>query len=277
MERIYSPLEQFEIVGRGRRGLDRPGRTNTGRAMMTCAVLIVLAHEVAMPNSVILAQKDPNGQEVTKALGGGQRVPTPLQSTVEGMYSRVGAIVNQTMGEKGEGFYTFIYTLMVYVLAINRLGRVPYGFTATSHIAVTLTLALTVWIGKRIRGVRRHGIRLRGMLLPAGTPISRVPLRVPLELLSFIITFISLSVRLFANIMAGHILLKVIGGFAWTLLRGSASTGRFMGIAMYRMHRLPRVVLFLLIALETGVAFIQAYVFTLLSCIYRADMIEGGH
>ena len=186
-------------------------------------------------------------------------------------------MVMQTMGEKGEGLYTFVYTLRIYILGRNRLGLIPYGFTATSHLAVTLTLALTVWVGKRILGVRRHGIKRLGRRLPAGTPMARVPRRVPLERMSFIITFISLSVRLFANMMAGHILLKVIGGFSWTLRRGTAGAGAGMARAMYFRHLRPRVVLFMLMRLETGVGFIQAYVFALLSCIYMADMIEGGH
>ena len=270
---MRSPLEQFEIVGRGARGLDRPGRTNTGRVMRATAARIVLAHEVALPP--VVTTTGATGQTVVK--GGGRRVATRRQTAREGIYARVGSMVMQTMGEKGEGLYTFIYTLRIYILGRNRLGLIPYGFTATSHLAVTLTLALTVWVGKRILGVRRHGIKRLGMMLPAGTPMARVPRRVPLERMSFFITFISLSVRLFANMMAGHILLKVIGGFSWSLRRGSAGAGATMARAMYLLHLRPRVVLFRLMRLETGVGFIQAYVFALLSCIYLADMIEGGH
>lgn len=269
---MRSPLEQFEIVGRGVRGIDRPGRTNTGRVRRATARRIVLGHEVALPPVVYVEEK---GKVVGK--GGGRRVPTRRQTVREGIYSRVGGMVMQTMGEKGEGVYTFMYTLRIYILGRNRMGLIPYGFTATSHLAVTLTLALTVWIGKRILGVRRHGVKRLGIMLPAGTPMARVPRRVPLERMSFFITFISLSVRLFANMMAGHILLKVIGGFSWSLRRGTASVSGVMALSVYRRHLRPRVVLFRLMRLETGVGFIQAYVFTLLSCIYLTDMIEGGH
>ena len=261
-EGMQSPLEQFEIVGR--MGM----RTNSGRAMRAVVMIIAVAHESALPTAV---------ETDSGKVGGGYRVPTPRQMVREGVYSRVAAMVQQTMGEKGEGVDTFIYTLRAFVLGMNRLGLIPYSFTATSHLAVTMTLALTVWIGKRVLGLRRHGVKRLGMRLPAGTPMPRVPRRVPLERMSFCITFISLSVRLFANMMAGHILLKVIGGFGWTMRLATAGQGRRMSMTVYRAHLRPRVVLFMLMILETGVAFIQAYVFALLSCIYMADAIEGGH
>jgi ATP synthase subunit 6 len=149
------------------------------------------------------------------------------------------------------------------------MGLVPYSFTVTSHLIVTLTVATLIWVGKLLIGLRCHGIKLLGIFLPAGAPFAIVPFLVFIELIGFFITVISLSVRLFANIMAGHILLKVLAGFAWTILLA----GGFLFVA----HFLPLGVLFLLLGLETGVAFVQAYVFTLLTCLYVSDMLNGGH
>ena len=175
----------------------------------------------------------------------------------------------QTIGSAGQAFFPFIYTLFTFVLGRNLLGLIPYSYTVTSHLVVTMTRARAVWIGKRRVGFRRHGRKIFGRLLPAGTPFPMIPFMVALERLGFTITFISLSVRLFANMMAGHILLKVIAGFAWTMMTA--------GGRRYVAHFVPRAVLFRLLRLETAVAFIQAYIFTLLTCIYLTDVYHGGH
>lgn len=128
---------------------------------------------------------------------------------------------------------------------------------------------MVVWVGKLIIGIRAHGVKLAGIFLPQGLPLVMVPALVAIEILSFFIVLISLPVRLFANIMSGHILLKVLAGFAWSMI----SSGGILFIA----HFAPLVVLFVLMFLETGVAMVQAYVFTLLTCIYISDVIAGGH
>ena len=178
-------------------------------------------------------------------------------------------MIGQTIGEAGVALFPLIFSLFTFILGCNRFGLVPYSFTVTSHLVVTMTRALAIWIGKLVTGFRRHGLVFFRMFLPAGTPFGMIPMMVPLEIRGFTITFISLSVRLFANMMAGHILLKVIGGFAWSMM---AAGGR-----MWIAHFVPRVVLLLLLGLETAVAFIQAYVFTLRTCIYVGDSIHGGH
>jgi len=241
-----SPLEQFEVVG-----VRTSRRTNTGVMMMGTA------------------RRRVRRNEVVRVGGNGTRVPGRWQRRREGRYNMVGGMVMQTMGTKGEGRFPFRYTRVRYVLGRNRRGRIPYGFTATSHLAVTRTLARGVWRGKRRVGRRRHGRKRRGRFLPAGTPFGMIPRRVPLERRGYRITCVSLSVRLFANMMAGHILLKVIGGFAWTMM---GAGGR-----RYVAHFRPRRVLFRLRRLETGVGFVQAYVFGLLTAIYRTDSVEGGH
>lgn len=136
-------------------------------------------------------------------------------------------------------------------------------------MAVTVTLGVAVWVGKLIVGIRAHGVKFAGIFLPGGLPLGMIPPLVAIEIISFLMTLISLPVRLFANMMSGHILLKVLAGFAWSMM----ASGGILFIA----HFIPLAVLFLLMFLETGVAIVQAFVFSLLTCMYIADAIEGGH
>ena len=201
--------------------------------------------------------------------GGGFLVPNCWQVVFESFYVAVMGMVNESIGSKGAQYFPFVFTLFSFLLSCNLMGLVPYSFTVTSHLIVTLTVSTIIWVGKLLVGLRYHGIQLLGMFLPSGAPFAIVPFLVFIELIGFFITVISLSVRLFANIMAGHILLKVLAGFAWVML----VSGGFLFVA----HFVPLGVLFLLLGLETGVAFVQAYVFTLLTCLYISDMISGGH
>lgn len=148
------------------------------------------------------------------------------------------------------------------------MGLVPYSFTITSHFILTLSISAIVWVGKLILGFQRHGLKLFGLLLP-DVPVAIIPFFVALEFISFIIPLFALGIRLFANIMAGHILLKIIVGFCWSIITA--------GGVLFIVHFIPIGVLFLLLFLETAVAFIQAYVFTILSCMYTADILKGGH
>lgn len=218
---------------------------------------------------ILTATRRVVGSQVVLAGGQGSLVPNRWQTIREGRHNRVLSMIGQTIGASGQGFFPFVFTRFTFVLGRNLMGLIPYSYTVTSHLVVTMTRARMVWVGKRRVGFRRHGRKLFGRFLPAGTPFVMVPFMVPLERLGFTITFISLSVRLFANMMAGHILLKVIGGFAWTMMTA--------GGIRYVAHFIPRVVLFRLLGLETAVAFIQAYVFALLTCIYLTDVVHGGH
>jgi ATP synthase subunit 6 len=248
-----SPLEQFEVVSivPRRRGSRDLSLTNASRMM------------------IFTASRRVGRSQVVLVAGNGTVVPNRWQTRREGLHNMVLSMIGQTIGVAGQGFFPFVFTLFTFVLGMNLLGLIPYSYTVTSQLVVTMTRARAVWVGKRRVGFQRHGRKLFGRFLPAGTPFLMVPLRVPLERLGFTITFISLSVRLFANMMAGHILLKVIAGFAWTMMTA--------GGRMYVAHFLPMVVLFRLLLLETGVAFVQAYVFALLTCIYRTDAVHGGH
>lgn len=248
-----SPLEQFEIISLVpfRLGARDLSLTNTARRMRrTASVLRGLAQAV-------------------RVSGNGTRVPNRWQTGWETIHNLILSMLGQTVGEHGASLFPFIFTVFTLILGFNRFGLVPYSFTVTSHLVVTMTLALAIWIGKLIMGFRLHGLAFFRMFLPAGTPFPMIPFMVPLEVLGFTVTFVSLSVRLFANMMAGHILLKVIAGFAWTMM--------VAGGVMWVAHFVPRAALFLLLGLETAVAFIQAYVFTLRTCIYIGDAMHGGH
>lgn len=250
---LSSPLEQFEIIPLFpiRMGALDLSFTNTARMMVrTASLLLFLAQSV-------------------RVSGNGNLVPTRWQLGWEGVHNLVLSMLGQTIGEAGASLFPFVFSVFTFVLGCNRFGLVPYSFTVTSHLVVTMALALMIWIGKLILGFRLHGLSFFRMFLPTGTPFAMVPMMVPLEVRGFTITFISLSVRLFANMMAGHILLKVIAGFAWSMMAA--------GGVMWVAHFLPRGVLFLLLGLETAVAFIQAYVFALRTCIYVGDSIHGGH
>jgi ATP synthase subunit 6 len=250
---MRSPLEQFEIIPLLplRWGSFDLSVTNTSLMMLrTAAILRALSQTV-------------------RVSGNGYLVPGRWQVLLEGVHSMILSMLGQTVGAQGASLFPFVFSVFTFILGCNRFGLVPYSFTVTSHLVVTMTLALAIWVGKLVMGFRLHGLSFFRMFLPTGTPFMMVPFMVPLEVLGFTITFISLSVRLFANMMAGHILLKVIAGFAWTMM----VSGGLMWIA----HVIPRGVLFLLLGLETAVAFIQAYVFTLRTCIYIGDSLHGGH
>ena len=143
---------------------------------------------------------------------------------------------------------------------------VPYSFTLTSHLIVTFTLALTIYIGFNIIGIQKHKLNFLSLLLPSGASLALVPILVPIELVSYIFRVISLPVRLFANMMAGHTLLKVIAGFAWAMLNSN--------IFIFFAHFIPLFLLVILVGLELGVAIIQAYVFTILTCMYINDALN---
>lgn len=250
---MFSPLEQFEIIPLLplRVGSLDLSLTNTSLMMIRTATIIRgLAQSI-------------------RVSGHGFLVPTRWQVLFEGVHNLILSMLGQTIGAQGAALFPFVFAVFTFVLGCNRFGLVPYSFTVTSHLVVTMTLALAIWIGKLVIGFRLHGLTFFRILLPAGTPFLMIPFMVALEVMGFTITFISLSVRLFANMMAGHILLKVIAGFAWTMM----VSGGMLWVA----HVVPRAVLFLLLGLETAVAFIQAYVFTLRTCIYVGDSIHGGH
>jgi F-type H+-transporting ATPase subunit a len=186
-------------------------------------------------------------------------VPGRVQSLAEMTYEFVASLIRDTIGSEGRRYFPLIFTLFVFILLGNMLGLLPYGFTFTSHIIVTFALAFVIFIGVTILGLARHGLHFFSFFVPPGVPIAMWPLLIPIEIISYLSRPISLSVRLFANMLAGHTLLKVIGGFV-------AALGIF-GIA-------PLALLVALTGLELVIAFLQAYVFAILTCLYINDAIH---
>ncbi len=188
-----------------------------------------------------------------------QLIPGRWQAFVEMMYGFVATLLDETAGIKGRGYFPFIFSLFMFILMGNLLGMIPYGFTFTSHIIVTFGLAMVAFGTATLVGFVRHGVSYLMLFVPKGAPLYMLPLIVPIEILSYLSRPISLSVRLFANMMAGHTMLKVFAGFTVAL-------GIF-GVA-------PLAVNTVLTAFEILVAVLQAYVFTILTCIYLHDAIH---
>ena len=190
-------------------------------------------------------------------------VPSKIQIITEMSYSFVAKMISDTAGSKAKPFFPFIFTLFMFVLFCNMIGMLPYSFTVTSHIIVTLVLAVVVFIGVTIIGFVKHGIKYLELFVPKGVPVVLLPLIVIIEIISYLSRPVSLSVRLFANMMAGHTMLKVFGGFVISLglLGGWLPLGFSVALT----------------GLEILVAFLQAYVFAILTCIYLNDAINLHH
>lgn len=194
--------------------------------------------------------------------GSRKLVPGRLQSVGELGYEFIANMVRDTMGNEGRKFFPFIFTLFMFVLATNMLGLVPYSFTVTSHIIVTLALAMTVFIGATIFGFYKHGLGYLKLFAPDGVPKIMLPLLIVIEVISYLSRPISLSVRLFANMMAGHTMLKVFGAFV---------------VALSWAGVVPLAVMVAFTGLEVLIAFLQAFVFAILSCMYINDALHPHH
>lgn len=196
-------------------------------------------------------------------------VPSRWQVVAEMAYSFVADTLRDAAGKAGMQFFPLVFSLFMFVLVANLIGLVPYFFTVTSHIIVTFSLAILV-IGIVIGfGIWKHGFHFFNLFVPKGVPAALIPLVTLIEIISFLSRPISLSVRLFANMLAGHITLKVFAGFVVTLSAAGA-VGTVSSI-------LPLAMAVALTALEFLVAFLQAYVFTVLTCMYLNDAIHPGH
>jgi len=178
-------------------------------------------------------------------------------------------MIRENIGPHGRQYFPLVFSVFVMVFMGNALGMLPYAFTFTSHLVVTAALALLIFLMVCALGIARHGTHFFSLFLPPGVPLIMTPLIIPIEVISFMIRPVTLSVRLFANMMAGHILMKVIAGFAVAFLS--------MGAAGYALGILPTLFNVVLIGFELMIAFLQAYVFTILTCIYLKDTVELDH
>ncbi len=194
-------------------------------------------------------------------------VPDRLQSAAEMSYEFVEGMVRGNAGHGGRPFVPFVFALFLFLLFGNLIGMIPYTFTFTSHLAVTASLAMVVFVMVTIVALVKHGLHFFSKFIPKGVPLALMPLMIPLEIISYFIRPISLSVRLFANIMAGHTMLKVFAGFI-VMMAGA------LGLVGYLLGLLPFALVVILVGFEFFVAFIQAYVFALLTVIYIQDALE---
>ena len=228
-------------------------------------------HEIAFTNSALFMAITLVGIWALLVAGSSRRalVPGRMQSIAELSYEFVADTIQSTAGKEGMKFFPFVMTLFMFILVANVIGLVPYTFTVTSHIIITASLALMVFLTVLVYGFWSHGLHFLKLFVPSGIPIYILPLIVFIEVLSFLSRPISHSVRLFANMLAGHITLKVFASFV-TLLGG-------LGIAGWVGAVLPLGLVVALTALELLVAFLQAYVFAILTCIYLNDAIHPGH
>ena len=190
-------------------------------------------------------------------------IPTKIQLLTELSYTLVSKTISDTAGSKAKPYFPFIFSLFMFVLFCNMLGMLPYSFTVTSHIIVTFALAAIIFIGVTIIGFVNHGVGYLKLFIPSGVPVVLLPIIVIIEMISYLARPVSLSVRLFANMMAGHTMLKVFGGFVISL-------GIIGGW-------LPLSFTVALTGLEILIAFLQAYVFAILTCIYLNDALNLNH
>ena len=200
---------------------------------------------------------------------GAQLVPGRLQSVAEISYEFVASTIRSTAGAEGMKFFPLIFSLFMFICISNLIGIIPYTFTVSSHIIVTVALALLVFFTVLIYGIYKNGLKFFRIFVPTGVPMYILPLVMFIEILSFFLRPVSHSVRLFANMLAGHIALKVFAGFVTML--GALGVVGWVGAV------LPLALTVALTALELLVAFLQAYVFAILTCIYLNDAIHGGH
>ena len=197
---------------------------------------------------------------LTLSMRGNKLVPGRWQSMAELSYEFIAGMVRDNVGSEGRRYFPFVFSLFMFILFANMIGLIPYSFTFTSHIIVTFSMAIFVFLGVTVIAIVRHRLRFFGYFMPSGVPIVMAPILIPIEILSYLSRPISLSIRLFANMMAGHTMMKVFAGFVVPL-------GFIGGWA-------PLSVDVALTGFEFLVAFLQAYVFTILTCIYLNDAIH---
>ena len=246
---FFSPLEQFTIfklIPISFFGLDLSVTNSTLFAALSCFLAFIFFNFICSDAKLI---------------------PTLWQGIAESLFEFVFYnVLSENIKKGGSAYFPIILTIFIYILFCNLIGMIPYSFTVTSHIVITLGLAIVAFTGINIIGVSIHGFHFLSLFLPGGAPLALAPLLIPIELVSYSFRVVSLALRLFANMMSGHCLLKILAGFAWTML----SAGGILSV----VHLLPLIVIFAIVGLELSIAFLQAYVFSVLLCIYMNDAIS---
>ena len=239
------PLHQFEISS-----IFDINLYNTDISFTNSALSMIIS--VLIATLIFLLGSKKNGN-----------IPTRIQILVEMSYDFIANMVRDNVGSAGKKYFPFIFTLFLFILFGNVLGMVPYNFTYTSHIIVTFGLAGFIFIAVTLIGILKHGINFLKFFVPSGVPIALLPILIPIEIISYFVRPISLSLRLFANMMAGHTMLKVFASFIVLL-------GLIGGWA-------PLILVIVLTGFEIMIAVLQAYVFTILCCLYLNDALNLHH
>jgi F-type H+-transporting ATPase subunit a len=240
-------------------------------ALKPVVSILVGGHDVSLTNSGLYMLLAVALTCLLVAIGarGGSGVPGRLQAMAEMSYEFIAGMVRSAAGETGMRFFPLVFAIFFFVLITNLLGFFPYTFSVTSQIIITASLALMVFLTVIVVGIKEHGLHFFKLFVPEGVPIYILPLVVAIEIISFLSRPVSHSVRLFANMLAGHITLNVFGAFVVMLLGASA--------AVKAIAILPFAMTVGLEALELLVAFLQAYVFAMLTCMYLNDALHPGH
>ena len=241
-----NPMNQFEVYRIGpeiKLGAIDISFTNASLFMVISSLAILLVFNLGSKKNSLL--------------------PTKMQLLSELSYTFVSKMISDTAGSKAKPYFAFIFSIFMFVLFCNMFGMIPYAFTVTSHIIVTFILASVIFVGVTIIGFMKHGFGYLKLFVPSGVPAVLLPLIVVIEIISYLSRPVSLSVRLFANMMAGHTMMKVFGGFVISL----GIVGGW----------LPLSFSVALTGLEILVAFLQAYVFAILTCIYLNDALNLHH
>lgn len=245
---LFAPLEQFKILSLNNVILFGIDFSITNYLIFSLSSLISILFFIILNNAKSLSL---------------YYIPNSWQLLIEFCFSLIFQIVSDIMSKDNEKFLPFLIILFHFILMSNVVGLIPYSFTSTSHVIITFYLSFSVFIGINIITIKKYGIKSFSLFLPANTTFFLSLVLVPIELISYFAKPISLGVRLFINLMAGHTLLKVIAGFSWNLL----FLENFISIFLI----VPMITLVILFTLELGVALIQAYVFIILTCIYLQD------
>jgi ATP synthase subunit 6 len=249
---IFSPLDQFEILPIFSLNLGFADFTITNVNVILALIFFFL---ISLYFLII------NIKDYTVSI---QLNNWPIFFNI--IYNLVKDLIVNNIGIKGAKFFPLVFCIFIYIVCLNLIGLIPYSYTITSHLIVTFALALFIFIGINIITARYHGFEMFSLFLPSGTSLALAFLLVPIELISYVFKPVSLSIRLFANMMAGHTLLKVIAGFAYTMMGLSG--------VLFFVHYVPLLILIPLFLLELGVSLIQAFVFSVLICIYLNDAIN---
>lgn len=249
---ITSPLDQFEI--RNLLSLDAPILANLHISLTNIGLYLTIGTLIALILNILAT----NYNKV---------VSNHWSLSQESIYATVHSIViNQINANKGQIYFPFIYALFIFILVNNLIGMVPYSFASTSHFILTFSISFTVVLGATILGFNKHGLEFFSLFVPAGCPLGLLPLLVLIEFISYLARNVSLGLRLAANVLSGHMLLNILSGFVYQFFTS--------GIIFFIIGLLPLAFVIAFCGLELGIAFIQAYVFCILTASYIKDVLD---